>query len=405
MSPEPTLLPGRLLFAPLAVALAVEPVALAMLAAEPPIGPGWYGRSGLLVATHLVTIGALALPITGAGWQLLAVLGTRAPSSRASRAAGAVTAAAVLAAPVTWWGLSGRFGPAAAGAAALMTALAARSAWALTAIAAAPGRREVRVWLAASELSLLAGLGYAAALYATRAGWPLITDPIAGVGRHAAFLLAGWVGGQIVGWSALLVPMFGLTREPPPVLWWGALALWYGGLLAGAPAVWGAGAVAVAAAVAVMAAGRRRADDAAMRGVFTAFGALSAVGALALAGAPAPLLVAALLLGWALPTRQAMALSIVPFLAWAHAVGGVGAGPAPASLVPSRLAAVSVAAGVAGALTALVGVAAEAAAVARLGFLGLFVASLGHAATCGVVAFRAALARLRRGGLAGMEAR
>lgn len=67
--------PGRTLL-PLLLGALFELLAAGFALAA--LEPGWYGRPGLLRATHALTLGALALSIVGAGWQLVPVI-TAAP--------------------------------------------------------------------------------------------------------------------------------------------------------------------------------------------------------------------------------------------------------------------------------------------------------------------------------------
>jgi hypothetical protein len=198
-----------------------------------------------------------------------------------------------------------------------------RSLLVLPELIRAKARPLPRLWLLLAELSLWTGLALGGALYLARVGHPLLADHLGGLGRHAALLLAGWVGGWGIGLGSLLLPMFSIAPEPRRWLLAPALPLWFGGLALGWAPLWGAGAVL--AALALLEALRRRVKRRLEPGLLLASGALVLLALLGLGAhwLPAPLLVAAGLALLALPFLRGVALKIGPFLAWAHSTEGL----------------------------------------------------------------------------------
>ncbi|MFN7147040.1 MAG: hypothetical protein ACK4YP_24935, partial [Myxococcota bacterium] len=238
-------------------------------------------------------------------------------------------------------------------------------------------------------------LGYAAALYLGKLGHPVLADPIAGVGAHAALLAAGWVGGWAIGLGALLLPMFALGREPRPGPMLIAGALWFGGLFAGAPIVWAAGAGVAVALLLRSLLGAGRGLAAVGPGLVQA--AIALLGLLAVAvGAvgdvPAHVLVAAAFALWLVPLQHGVATRVVPFLLWAHVLAparGAASTVAPASLVDARVAWAQTVATALGGLLLVGGLASDAEGVAHVGAAGLAVGAALH-----VVAVAGAAARV-----------
>ncbi|MEY3214513.1 MAG: hypothetical protein RIT28_4994, partial [Pseudomonadota bacterium] len=203
---------------PVAVALVAEPLAWLLLAWPGVLdGAAWYGRSGLLVAVHLITVGTLMMAIVGLGWQLVPVVTAQSPPPGWARLA-AVCDALILGGGVglmlgLGWpqGLGALGGIGAAG---LILGLLLRALGVLRALSRAKGRRVTRLWLVLAELSGLAGLTLGALLYSGRAGFWFVLPPVTGIAHHAALLLLGWVGGWMLGLGGLLLPMFSLSAEP-----------------------------------------------------------------------------------------------------------------------------------------------------------------------------------------------
>lgn len=393
--------PGRVL-GPLLLAALFELVAV--LFALPALEPGWYGRPGLLRATHAITLGALALSITGAGWQLVPVVVARPWRSRiAPLVNGALIAG--LALMLLGFGAPrsalGHLGVGLAAGALLLRTLAV-----LRVIARAEGRLVPRLWLGLAEGFLWLGLAWGVALWAGRAGHPIIGDPISGVAKHATFLMVGWVGGWILGTGSLLLPMFAVGREPPTAWMAGALACWAAGLILGIAPLWALGALGgVAGLVGVLARGARRGPALLQAGAGLL--GLAVAAALAASGrASGELVVSVGLLLGLLPMLRGVAQRIVPFLAWTHAYGGRLRGAPPvAALTPEPLSWAQGALGWTGGLVLVIGRALEQTGLARVGAVLLGIGALVHLFFLGRALALAALGHLRGQALAGTERR
>ncbi|MEO8125275.1 MAG: hypothetical protein ABI633_14600 [Burkholderiales bacterium] len=170
-------------------------------------GLGWP-----LAALHLVTLGVLAMTAIGAGAQLLPVATRRpAPGHR------------LLA--VIWWiytpGVAvlalgmGLAHPQllAAGAVAVMSALAAWGVLMLRNLLGARGMPGVVAHGWAAMLSLAIVLGSALALAATWLGWPAPARDTS-LGLHVVFAPFGFMGLLALGLAYILVPMFALADAP-----------------------------------------------------------------------------------------------------------------------------------------------------------------------------------------------
>lgn len=396
-----TLVPFGRVAVPLGVAALAEVAAWALALSPGALDPGWYARPALLAAVHALTVGTLAVAITGAGWQIVPVLAAR---PHPVRSAPWVNAAVLLGAPLLLWGLA-RPGSVVGhvGATLAVGGLVARGLLVAPALLRARLRPVARAWLAAAELSLLVGLGLALALYAGRAGHPVLADPLGGVELHAALLLAGWAGGWFVGAGGLLLPMFAIAAEPRPALLAVAGAAWFGGLVAGVPALWGVGAVLVAVALGG-ALWRGARAGAPLRQALAGVVGLVACAAMA-PFAPVDATVACGLTLAALPVLRGVAQRIVPFLAWTHAFGHRPRGAPPASaLLAERLAggqaALSLLGGV-GLVAARLGWDAGARPAAAL----LLAGALLHVAVLAVALLRTLRLTRRRDTIAGLEAR
>ncbi|MCB9743912.1 MAG: hypothetical protein H6740_15035 [Alphaproteobacteria bacterium] len=398
----------RLVVWPMALTALCELAAWGMLldASQALLG-GWFGHPGLLIATHLLTLGVLGLAIQSTGWQLVPVV-TGAP-------------------PPTGWGrlawlcnelyLLGLFGlllgfrlggpPLLIGASLILGALMLRSGVVVTVLLSAAGRGLTRAWLLSAELCLWAGLSLAGALTAARLGTPILPDHLAGMGSHAGLLLGGWIGGWILGLGGVLLPMFAVAPEPrrgPHAL---GLALWLPGLLLGNAGLWASGAAI--AGVGLLDALRRRAKrrmEVAMMGA-----ALGVVGLLVVTGVAwrAGMSVETVALGlclWALPFLRGVALRVLPFLSWAHHLGAAPQSAPPVSaLLPPLLAALSVAASLGAGAGVCLGLLARAPVALKLasglGALG----AAGFAVTLLIMTLRVRLFALRSERVPGMEAK
>lgn len=407
MQPDPsTLAPLRLVAPLMGAALVAELLAWGVLGWPGALSAQWMGRPGMLIGAHLLAVGTLALSIIGAGWQLLSVVSTR-PLGRVTRAlAGWINVAALAGAAglvLSFW-RPGAYGIVAAGL--VIGALIVRSLLVVPALIAAPGRLAVRAWLLAAEASLWAGLVLAAGLYANRSGYPMVADHVGGIGLHASLLLAGWVGGWILGLSGLLLPMFAIAREPSgPGMALGG-ALYFGGLWLQVPAAWAAGA-ALAVALLLYALHRRVKPTLGAGLALAAWGlmGLAVAAGLAVSGRY-PAAVAAGFALFALPVLHGVATRILPFLAWAHLFGEApAAAPPVTALVPEGAAIVAAVLTAVGGAAISAGLAVGQDAAASAGAAVLFVAAATHIGVIAEVARRSALAALRRGAVPGMTAR
>lgn len=388
-----TLVPAGRVMGPLAGAMLVEVLAWVWLFAQ--VGEGWMARPGALAGVHALTVGALAIAIVGAGWQIVPVVTARPWGWDPAKP---VTALVLAGAPLVVLGF--HRGPLlVAGLGLVAAGLALRTAAIAVQLARATGRGALRAWIAGAELCLWLGLGVAAALVAGRLGHPVLADHLAGVRWHAALLLAGWVGGWIGGAGALLLPMFSIAAEPSPRALGLAGLLWYGGLWSGQPWLWSAGAALLAALLLRgLMAGLRRGPSLTQAG-------LGLLGLLLLA-AIAPwarweLVGGLALVGFALPVLRGVAQRIGPFLAWTHAFGDHPRGaPSAASLFPERLAWVQLGFSAAGAVLLLGGRAASL-PLEPLGAAALAIGAGLHLAVIGLSLLRIQRAQARRAALPG----
>ncbi|GDX80894.1 hypothetical protein LBMAG42_27050 [Deltaproteobacteria bacterium] len=365
---------------------------------------GWLtlaGGSNLLLAVHLLALGLLVFPLLGMGWQLLPVLATRPPSRLERDASIAITVLAILGAAGLVGGMAGPFSATAPFALALPVALMGRSAVAVLTVAKAPGRLGIRAWIAAAELTLLGGAVLGGALYLQRAGVPLGFSPPSTIAVHAALMALGWGGGNITGFAALLFPMFAIAREPADRLLVPAGALWFVGILGWMPPIFGLGALAAALLLGASLRGRGPLGPGLVLAGVAQLGLLATAAAWTLER-PFPEVVALAAALWILPLRVGVALRIVPFLAWANWLSDhPKRSPAPAALVPTRLAWVLVGAVLTGGALVVTGTTLP--AFLPVGALVLATATLLLVATLGTILSRAFFANLRAGGLAGTE--
>ncbi|MDP2316370.1 MAG: hypothetical protein Q8P41_25960 [Pseudomonadota bacterium] len=380
-----TLAPLRLVALPMALGLLAELAGWILVAAAAPLHAGWYGWPALLLGAHLVAIGGLLLPVLGAGWQLTPVVIAAPLPPWALAVAGRTGPAAALGAVLLWAGMGGATAVGAVGATLLIGVLVARSLTVVPLLARARGRVGIRAWLFGAEAALWGGLGYAALLYAGKLGYPVLADPVAGIGHHVGLLAVGWIGGWEVGLGALLLPMFALGHEPRPGPLLVAALLWFGGLAAAAPLVWAAGAGLAVGLLLRSLFGAGRGLATAGPGLVQAGAALLGLLAAALGAAlgvvPPHALVAALFTLWLLPFQHGIAARIVPFLLWAHLLAGRAGAPAPGSLVDARMAWAQAAATGLGGLLLVGGLATMNEGVARAGAAALALGSALHLAT------------------------
>lgn len=314
--------------------------ALVLLAAGPEgVASRW--TPALLAATHLLTLGFMAMVMTGALFQMLPVVaGAVVPRPRL--AAWAVhlplTAGTLFLAAAFLFRWRPAFGPAMVllgGAFALFLVLAIYS------LARAPARNATvrAIWLALAALGLTAALGIALA-GALAGRWSLAAPGL--VELHLLWGLLGWVGLLVAGVAYQVVPMFQLTPiYPPSFSRWlaplaAALLLAYSAALAvGAGAGWlaliGAGLAAAFAAFAIMTLAlqrrrKRRLSDPTLQFWRLAMASLLAAALLWAAGRLAPLperayalgLAVLFLVGFGVSVIDGMLYKIVPFLVWFH---------------------------------------------------------------------------------------
>ncbi|MDP2305628.1 MAG: hypothetical protein Q8P18_06345 [Pseudomonadota bacterium] len=417
-----TLVPLRLVAIPLVSGLLAELFGWGVIAGAAPLNAGWYGQPSLLLGIHLVVIGGLLWPVVGAGWQLSPVVVATPLSPGLVRLAGRVGPTAVAGALLLWIGLGGVPWVGALGAALVIGALIARSAGLVPLLSrglartpgptGAPGpggsrRVAIRLWLLSAEACLWGGLGYAALLYAGKLGYPVLVDPIAGVGHHFALLAVGWIGGWEVGLGALLLPMFALGREPPTGAFLVAGLAWFGGVLLGSVVLWAFGA-ALAGGLLLLAS--RGGGVRVARGPGLAQARIALVGLLAVAAGAAmgvltgPALVAGVAVAWLLPFQHGVALRVVPFLVWAHLLAG-RSGSAPAALASARVGWAQVAATGVGGVLLVGGLAAGLEGVARAGAAALAMGAALHLVTVMGIGARAAAAWRAAVALPGTRAR
>ena len=342
-----TLAPAARVLGPLCLAAAFECAGWILLAQPGVLLGSWYGRAALLQGVHALTLGALALSVTGAGWQLVPVVTARPWSPALAPWVNRGLILGLLAMLPAFSRPSGAL--AVAGLTLVLSSLLLRSALVLPALLRATGRAAPRLWLIGAELSLWLGLGLGLALWLGRAGHPVLTDPIGALAWHVRALLGGWLAGWMIGTGSLLIPMFAVSREPEPRALLGAGALWIAGLATGLTALWALGLVMGGGCVALsLSRGARRGPALAQAGIgvlgLALFAALSPLGWLA----PDAIVTGALALG-ALPLLRGVAQRILPFLAWTHAYGANMRGAPPVSrLGAERLGALSGALGLAG---------------------------------------------------------
>ncbi len=364
-------------------------LALAVGAAEVPRFAGGLGWT--LAATHLVTLGVLAMTAIGASMQLLPVA-TR-------RSVGTARAPALL-----WWAYSAGVALLAIGMAIGATAIFVTGA-ALTVLALAVyALLLARNLLGASAMPVVVAHGWiavaslvvvvvtATSLAAAYAGFAVLGRTTA-IALHVAFAVYGFMGLLALGFAYVLVPMFALSAAPAarPALVSGALAA----LALGAAAVAAfaiaplafrcAALVTGAAALAIhlrlmtkaLATGMRRELGRSFRLVRAGWALLAASLPAALGVAlDIPLAAASALFGLAalgglLTFVLGVLERIVPFLASMHAARGAGKRlpPTPSALTAAAPLAVHEACHFAALALLALGVVADSALVVRAGAL------------------------------------
>jgi len=319
-------------------------------------GLGWP-----LAALHLVTLGVLAMTAIGASLQLLPVA-TRRPVG-SERWPAAIWWLYTPGVAMTALGMgTGTTTVLAAGAAAVVAALAAYAALLARNLAGARGMPVVVAhgWVALA--SLVVAFATALALAGAYVGAPTI-DRAAALALHLAFAAYGFMGMLALGLSYILVPMFALAAAPAERPAWASFALAVLALLSAgagaldiAPGIVRTAAIAAGLAAAILhlrlmttalATGMRRHLGRSFALVRVAWGSLVASLALALAVAQdapvdgiATLFGLVLIGGWLLTFLLALLQRIVPFLASMHAgqvrTRGKGLPPTPSALTAER---------------------------------------------------------------------
>lgn len=389
MAPDlETLVPPGPVLVPMAVAIAMEPLAWALSLGPGVLDAGWYGRGSLLVVVHCITLGCATAAIFGAGWQLVPVVTARPWSPPA----GALSALFLSALPLLLYGMAAPGLVGTLGACGVVVALLVRSGFVVHALLTASGRRVARGWLLAAEASLWAGLVVAGLLWAGKVGHPVLVDPIAGVRLHVSLLLGGWVGGSVVGYGCILLPMFAIAPEPRPALLGVAAALWFTGLATGALLLTAAGGVVIAAVLGnTLRLGLRRNLGQPLAGL----GGLAAL-AVMLPWAPGPVVVSVGLALALLPMLRGMTQKIAPYLLWAR-FSSTSAVPSP-----PRFTVVQAPLSWTGAVMLTAGLG-SANGLANVGAALLLVGALVHLAGLLVVGAKLGLTYLRQGAIPGME--
>lgn len=319
-------------------------------------GPGPYAvrwSTSVLAATHLLTLGYMAMVMFGALMQVFpVVVGQSFPRARGV----SVVVHLLLTVGVALLVLGFLIAPARlTGVAAVV--LAAAAGVLLAAAAAALARVGVRgpaaraLALALAALLVTAGLGVWLAL----AYGGAVPPALGWVDDHVAWGLAGWLPLLVMAVGYQVVPMFQLTPAYPRWLRRGLGSWVFAGLALGvalrhapvpawAPAiVFGlvAGALAAFAGVTLelQRRRRRRLPDATVWYWQLGMAVLLAAAALWVAGRCWPalaadprwalLLGALMILGFAIPVINGMLYKIVPFLVWLHLALAPGGGPRP----------------------------------------------------------------------------
>lgn len=339
------LLPASIPFRYFGAAVVFHVAAWLALAVGAPELPRFAGGLGwTLAATHLVTLGVLAMTAIGASMQLLPVA-TR-------RSVGAGRAPALL-----WWACSAGVALLAIGMAIGATAIFVTGA-ALTVLALAVYALVLaRNLLGASAMPVVVAHGWIAvaslvAVLVTATSLAAAYAGVAALGRttaialHVAFAVYGFMGLLALGFAYVLVPMFALSPAPAarPALVSGALAALALGAAAVAAfdiaplafrcAALAAGAAALAIHLRLMtralATGMRRELGRSFRLVRVGWALLAAslpaaLGvALDVPLAAAPALFGLAALGGLLTFLLGVLERIVPFLASMHAARGAG---------------------------------------------------------------------------------
>lgn len=350
-----------LLCAPLFAALAA---AVLLWQGEAAFASRW--TSGMLAATHLLTLGCVSMAIIGALLQLLpAVAGIGLPQSRGRTVHAGLCAGTLLLATGFLSGQPAVFALAMAlllPSLVLMLARCAVGLWQHHAAGASAMMAAVRVSLAALSVTIVLG-----ALIGSQFAWPgaaaLLQLPmIALTDMHAMWGMLGWGGLMIIGVAYQVVPMFQVTETYPDWLTRG-LTTWLFLLLVAvsvasrldeAPArhftqagmalgAAGYGAFA-AVTIALLLRRKRPRHEPATLFWYTSVGSLLAACVLAMlpwdaAGTAPPLALGALLLaGFALSVINGMLYQIVPFLLWYHlqrnVPGGCRSVPGVRKIIP-----------------------------------------------------------------------
>ena len=355
----PISVPFRFFYtAPMFVALA----ALTMLAA----GPGGLASRWtpmLLAATHLVTLGFMAMVMVGALFQMLPVVaGAVIPRPRLTAWAVHLPLVAGTLCLVGGF-LSHRAVAFQLAAVLLGFAFTLFLGVSFYSLARAPARNAtvIAIYLALVALALAGGLGITLAVTFSAEAQPSVPSL---TNLHLLWGLLGWIGLLLVGIAYQVVPMFQLTPVYPPFVsrWLAPLVLI---LLLGytAATLWGAGVWAtlaragLALAFAVFGAvtlnlqrGRkRRLPDVTLQFWRLAMASLLAAAALWGVGQVIPALHLAgyfplwlgilYVVGFGLSVINGMLYKIVPFLVWFHLQSRVGSGsvlPNMKQIIPER---------------------------------------------------------------------
>lgn len=339
MGAKDRLLPPSIPFRFFAAAIVFHVAGWAVLVAGAATLPGFVGGTGAVLAgLHLITLGVLAMTAMGAAYQMLPVATRRQLGP-------------VWACSLSWWlmvpgvallslglgtGLSAALWPGAALVAASLFLFALLVAGNLARVGDLPAV----TWAAWGALAALVVALVLALLLVADFDVGLLADRPALAATHAALAGYGFMGLLVVGFSAVLVPMFVLARpvadidgKRAAVLAVAALAVGSGGVAAGLSWLAALGAAAGLAAAVFYLSVQRKVLATRMRKKLEPFFRLLAAGwvslllslaaALALAlGAPldraAPLWGLLLVFGWLLSFATGILQRIMPFLASMH---------------------------------------------------------------------------------------
>ncbi|HEX7641584.1 MAG TPA: permease [Burkholderiaceae bacterium] len=315
---------------------------------------------GILALTHLLTVGALAMAMAGALWQILPVVAGATVPHQALLAAIVWRALLVGAPALALTFLSGSAPWIALAAVALVTGLGGLAGGAIFALARSTQWHASALGIRCALGALLVTICLGLALAGHWQGWWQI-DFLAVVDLHASWGLLGWIGMLVLAVGLQVIPMFQVTPSYPPALAWSAApaavallavrsasGLMQGEIatLAGRAAEYALAAIFLAfAAISLRLLMRRKrpTPNVGTRYWRLAFACLLAATALQASGMAKGeggrdcLLGVMYLAGFALSAVYGMLFRIVPFLAWYHLQSNLRRGDEPLPSVRDML--------------------------------------------------------------------